>query len=218
MKTDTQLQKDVIDELRWEPSVRDSEIGVAAKDGVITLSGIVDSYAEKYSAERAAARVSGVKAVADDLSVRVSNGHGRSDTELAHAAISALEWDIQVPRDKVMSKVENGWITLTGTVEWKYQRDAAERAVRYLTGVKGVSNLVTITPKPVSTLDVTRKIKAALHRGVEGDANRITVEASDGRVTLKGTVRSLAERLDAETAAWSAPGVTGVEDRIRVEF
>lgn len=218
MKTDTQLQKDVIDELQWDPSIRDSEIGVAAKDGVVTLSGKVDSYADKYMAERAVERVLGVKAIADDLTIRVPDSYARTDTELAHAVASALQWNIQVPDDKVMTRVENGWITLSGTVEWKYQKDAAERAVRYLTGVKGVANLIEVHPRTVSTFDVSKKIKAALHRGVERDAQRITVEAADGRVTLKGTVRSLAERLDAEAAAWAAPGVMSVDDRIAVDF
>lgn len=218
MKTDTQLQKDVIDELQRDPSIRHSEIGVSAKDGVITLSGKVDSYADKHAAEHAAERVAGVRAVAEDLAIRVPDSYARSDTELAHAVVSALEWHTQVPDDKVTTKVENGWITLGGSLEWKYQKDAAERALRYLTGVKGVSNLIQIKPKTVSTLDVSRKIKAALHRSVERDAERITVEAADGRVTLKGTVRSLAERLDAESAAWSAPGVTNVDDRIAIQF
>lgn len=218
MKTDTQLQKDVIDELQWDPSIRESEIGVAASDGVVTLSGKVDTYADKYMAERAVARVAGVKAIADDLTVRVPDSYARTDTELAHAAISALRWNVQVPDEKITTKVENGWITLGGTVEWKFQKDAAERAVRYLTGVKGVSNTIEVHPATVSTFDVSRKIKAALHRGVERDAQRITVEAADGRVTLKGTVRSIAERLDAEAAAWAAPGVTTVDDRITVQF
>jgi osmotically-inducible protein OsmY len=218
MKSDTQIQKDVIDELQWDPSVRDTEIGVAAKDGIVTLSGQVDSYAEKCAAERAAQRVSGVRAIADDLTVRLPESYARSDTEIAHAAIAALDWDIQVPDESVTAKVDNGWINLSGTVEWKYQRDAAERAVRYLTGVKGVSNLIQLRPKGPSTMEVTRKIKSALHRAVERDAKRITVEAADGHVTLSGTVRSLAERQDAESAAWSAPGVTSVEDRITVVF
>ena len=170
MKTDTQLQKDVIDELQWNPSIRDNDIAVAARDGVVTLSGKVDSYAEKYVAERAVERVSGVKAIADDLTVRVPDSYARTDTEIAHAVVSALKWNIQVPDDKIATKVEKGWVTLTGTVEWRYQKDAAERAVRYLTGVKGLSNLISVRPTTASTFDVSRKIKAALHRGVERDA------------------------------------------------
>lgn len=216
MKTDLQVQKDVIDELHWDPSIRDSEIGVAAKDGVVTLSGSIDSYAEKCAAERAAERVSGVRAVAEDLVVRPLVGFARSDTDIAHAVTRALKWDVQVPDDKIQATIENGWITLTGSVEWKYQKDAAERAVRYLAGVKGVGNLISIKPAHASKFEVGTKIKDALRRAAERDADRITVEASNGRVTLKGTVRSFAERMDAERAAWSAPGVTAVEDRIAI--
>ena len=216
MKTDMQIQKDVIDELHWDPSIRDSEVAVAAKDGVVTLAGTVHSYAEKYAAERAAERVSGVKAIAEDLVVQPIGSFVRSDTDIAHAVTRALTWDIQVPDDKVKATVENGWITLTGSVEWKYQKDAAERAVRYLTGVKGVGNLIEVRPKHASKFEVSSKIKEALRRSADHDADQITVEASDGRVTLKGTVRSFAERADAERAAWSAPGVSYVEDRIAV--
>ena len=216
MKTDLQIQKDVIDELHWDPSIRNEEIAVAAKDGVVTLAGKVHSYAEKYAAERAAERVSGVKAIAEDLTVQPTSTFARSDTDIAHAVTTALMWDIQVPDDKVKAVVENGWITLTGSVEWKYQKDAAERAVRYLTGVKGVGNLIAVKPKHVSKFEVTSKIKDALRRAADRDADQITVEAVDGRVTLKGTVRSFAERADAERAAWSAPGVSAVEDRIAV--
>lgn len=217
MKTDLQIQKDVAEELSWDPSIHESEIAISAKNGVVTFTGTVRSYAEKYAAERAAERVSGVKAIADDLTVRPVQGFIRSDTDIAHAAVTALEWDIQVPENKVKAKVENGWVTLIGAVEWKFEKDAAERAVRYLTGVRGVSNLVAIQPKHVSKFEVGSKIKEALRRSAERDADRITVEALDGRVTLKGTVRSFAERVDAERAAWSAPGVTAVEDRIAVQ-
>jgi osmotically-inducible protein OsmY len=218
MKTDLQLQKDVIDELHWDPSVCHSELGVATKDGVVTLSGRVDSYAEKVAASRAAERVGGVKAIADDVAVRVPDSYARTDTELAHAALEALKWNIQVPDETVTARVANGWITLSGSVDWKFQRDAAERAVRFLTGVRGVVNTIALRPKAVSTSDVTKQIKSALHRAVERDARQITVEATDGHVTLGGTVRSLAERLDAEAAAWAAPGVTSVEDRIEVQL
>ena len=217
MKTDLQIQKDVIDELRWDPSILDSEIAVAAKDGVVTLSGVVDSYAKKHAADRAAQRVSGVKAIAEDVTVRLTHTSIRTDAEIAHAAVAALKWDIQVPDEKIQVKVEDGFITLTGAVEWKFQHAAAEGAIRYLTGVKGVINLLKVQPKPVSRFEVSAKIKEALRRNAERDAERITVEAADGRVTLKGTVRSFAERLDAERAAWSAPGVTSVDDRIAIQ-
>lgn len=216
MKTDTQLQRDVQAELAWEPSVRDAEIGVAAKDGVVTLSGYVDTFAEKYMAERAAERVSGVKAIADDLKVKLPTAFKRPDTEIAHAVVNALRGDIQVPDDKIKARIENGWVTLEGAVEWQYQKNAAQRAVRYLSGVVGVSNQITIKPKRVSPFEVGNKIKDALRRNAELDAERIVVEAADGHVTLKGWVRSYAERNDAERAAWAAPGVTSVDDKILI--
>ena len=216
MKTDTQLRKDMQDELKWEPSIREAEIGVAVKDGVVTLSGRVDSFAEKYAAQRAAERVSGVRAIADDLEVKLPGSYQRTDTEIAHAAINAMRWDIQVPDEKIKVKVSDGWVTLEGTVEWRYQKDAAERSVRYLTGVRGVSNLIVMKPKSVSTFEVSSKIKDAIRRNAEMDAEHIVVEAHDGRVTLRGKVRSWAERRDAELAAWAAPGVVDVDDKIAI--
>lgn len=215
MKTDTQLQKDVIDELRWEPRVNDAEIAVSAKDGVVTLTGSVDTFAQKYVAERAVERVTGVRAVADDLAVKVFGPHERTDTEIAHAALNALRWDTEVPDEKLTVKVEHGWVTLKGETEWNYQKTAAERDLRYLAGVKGISNLITVKPRASAT-EVKAKIEAALKRSAELDANQITVETADGSVTLKGTVRSWPERSDAERAAWAAPGVKEVHDRLVV--
>jgi osmotically-inducible protein OsmY len=218
MKTDLQLQRDVLDELKFEPSIREAEIGVSAKDGVVTLTGSVDSYAEKFSAERTAERVGGVKALADDLKVKLPGSHQRSDTEIAHAAVNALRWDIQVPDDRIKTTVENGWIHLDGEVEWQYQKWAAKSAVRNLTGVKGVTNLIAVKPKKISTFEVGQKIRDSLRRHADSDADKITIEANDGRVTLRGTVSSFAERQDAERAAWQAAGVTKVDDMIAVMY
>ena len=218
MKTDSQMHSDVMAELKWEPSIREAEIGVAARDGVVTLTGHVESYAEKYAAARAAERVSGVRPVADDLKVKLPNSRERSDTEVAHAVVNALKWDIQVPADRIKAEVDNGWVMLEGDVEWQYQREAAAGAVRYLTGVKGVTNSITVKPKQASPFEVSQKIKDALRRNAELDSGRITVEAHDGRVTLRGTARSYAERMDAQRAAWAAPGVTNVDDRIAISL
>jgi Predicted periplasmic or secreted lipoprotein len=218
MKTDLQLQRDVLDELKFEPSIREAEIGIAAKGGVVTLTGFVDSYAEKFSAERTAERVRGVKAVADEIKVKLPGTHQRSDTDIAHAVVNALRWDIQVPDDRIKATVEDGWIALEGEVEWQYQKWAAEGAVRNLTGVKGVTNLITVKPRTTSTHEVGQKIKDSMRRHAERDADRITIEAKDGRVTLRGTVSSFAERQDAERAAWQAPGVTNVDDMIAVTY
>jgi osmotically-inducible protein OsmY len=216
MKTDTQIQRDVLDELKWQPQIRDAEIGVAAKDGVVTLTGFVDSFAQKFEAERAAERVCGVRAIADDLKVKLPHTSQRSDTEIAHAALTALKWNIQVPDDQLKVKVEDGWVTLDGHVDLRYQRAAAEDAVRYLIGVKGVINSVVVRQPRPSAFEVSQKIKEALKRSATVDADRISVESKDGRVILRGTVRSWAERYDAESAAWAAPGVATVEDQIAV--
>ena len=217
MKTDSQLQRDVFEELRWDPRIREAEISIAVKDGVVTLSGFVDSYAQRNAAERAVERINGVKAVAEELQVRIPGSLHRSDTDIAHHAVAALEWDVEVPDDKIRVKVDNGRITLEGEADWQYQRLAAERAVRYLTGVKGVTNQIRIAPR-VSSYDVSQRIKDALRRSAESDAQKIEVEAKDGRVTLRGSVHSWADRAEAERAAWGAQGVTEVDDRITVGF
>ena len=185
------------------------------KGSVVTLFGFVDSYAQKMQAERAAARVGGVRVVADDLTVKLPGTFERSDTELAHQVDKLLAWDIEIPRDKVKARVENGWVWIEGEVDWQYERLAAERAARYLVGVRGVTNLIRIRTRP-SNDDVSKRIKAALHRRVEADARGIEVEAVNGRVTLKGSVRTAAERVDAALAAWAAPGVRSVDEHLVV--
>jgi len=218
MKTDMQLQRDVIEELAWQPNIREAEIGVAVKSGVVTLSGFVDSYAQKYAAARAAERVHNVRAVADDLSVKLPKSFMRSDTDIAHAAVSALKWDVEVPDTRVQLLVDDGWVSLDGAVDWQFQRTAAEKAVRYLTGVKGVINRITVQQPSVSAYEVNQRIEEALKRSAVTEADRISVEARNGKVVLRGTVRSWAEREDAERAAWAAPGVCEVDDEIAVAF
>jgi osmotically-inducible protein OsmY len=214
MKNDEQLQLDVEQELHWEPSVHAEQIGVSVKSGVVELDGHVDSYFEKWAAERAAMRVSNAKAVASEIKVELPFSDARTDEDLAGTAINHLEWNCSVP-DTVKVQVTDGSVTLKGTTEWQYQREAAERAVRTLKGVKWVFNEITVTPK-VSAIDVKIKIEDALKRSAETDAKHITVETFDGSVTLRGHVRSWAQREGAESAAWAAPGVTRVEDLITV--
>jgi osmotically-inducible protein OsmY len=216
MLTDLQLQQNTMAELRWEPSVKAAEIGVAAKGGVITLTGNVDTYAQKFAAERAVERVSGVRAIADDLTVAIPGVYKRTDSDIARAAATALAWDVEVP-DGVTAVVSQGRVTLAGTVQWYFQKAAAERTVRYLLGVTGVTNMVEVQQSaPVKAADIKAKIEAAVARNVQLDAGKIRVTTRDDTVTLTGTVRSCAERVDAMHAAWNAPGVRFVKDEIVV--
>lgn len=218
MKTNAQLETDVRAELAWDPRIEDRDIHVSAMDGVITLSGTVPSYAAKSLAEKAAERVIGVKSVANDVAVAVPKPFARTDTEIAKAVVDALLWDVQVPDSKIKSLVDNGWVTLDGDVQWRYQRDAAARAVRNLAGVRGVTNNITVTARDVSAYDVSRSIKEALERRADRAADRIKVETKGTVVTLTGTVPSFGDRRAVEGAAWSAPGVTDVRDEIAVEI
>jgi len=215
--TDEQIQRSILEELKWDARIHPNEIGVAVKDGIVTLTGWVDNYTKKWAAEDAAHRVRGVKAVANDIEVRLPNSAERTDADIAAAVTRALEWDAFVPIEKLNVTVAKGWVTLRGEVEWQYQKEDTERAVRRLTGVRGVTNLLTVRPrvKP-SPQELKQKIEDALVRSAETDAERITVEVQDNKVILKGTVRSWAERQEAERVAWSAPGVIAVENRITV--
>jgi osmotically-inducible protein OsmY len=213
--TDQVLKRHVEDALSWEPSVDAAEIGVSVNDGVITLRGNVGTYSEKAIAERTSLAVYGVKAVANDLDVRLMKAFERTDTDIAQAAANALEWNTVVPSKRVTIAVSDGWVTLKGSLDWHYQRDAAARAVRDLTGVRGVINNIIVEPR-VKTVDVRDKIEAAFKRSAELDARRINVTATNGKVILSGNVHSWAERKEAERAAWAAPGVTQVEDRLSI--
>ena len=215
MKTNSELQRDVLDELAWEPSVDAAEIGVSVENAVVILNGTVKSLSQKWAAERAAQRVEGVRAVTDELVVKLPGDSQHSDADIARAAADSLDWNTSVPRNRIKLLVEHGSITLQGNVEYRYQKDAAEGAVRNLMGVKGVSNLIVIKPR-VSPGDVKNQIQKALERAAQVDAQKISVEASDGKVVLRGDVRTWAEREDAERAAWAAPGVSDVQNEIRI--
>ena len=214
-RTDARIQADVLAELKFEPRVQPNEIGVVVKDGVVALTGWVDSYLKKWSAEHAAHRVREVKAVANDIEVRLPSSSERTDADIAKAAVQALEWDAFVPSGKVKVTVDKGWVTLDGEVDWQYQKLDADRVVRRLTGVKDVSNLIRVKPRATAS-ELKQKIQQALIRTTETDAQRITVEVDGSKVILKGTVRSWAERQEAERAAWSAAGVTAVDNRIMI--
>jgi osmotically-inducible protein OsmY len=215
MKTDTELRRDVTDELEWEPSVDAARIGVAAHDGIVTLTGNVKSYTQKLAAERIAKRVHGVRAIANDIEVQLPGTAERTDSDIAQAAVDALSWTHSVPEGPIKVTVSKGWITLEGEVKWRHQKDAAFEAVHHLVGVKGITNLITLKPR-ASASEVKSRIEAAFKRSAELDAEAIRVETCSGKVTLRGDVHSWSEREEAERTARAAPGVTDVENLIAI--
>lgn len=217
MKTDAELQKNVMEELKWEPSIHSTEIGVSVKNGIVTLSGTVDTYLEKKTAEKIALKVLGVKGVAEDIVINLAFNHQKTDSELAQAVVDALKWNVLVPHEKVKVRVENGWVTTEGMVEWAYEKKAVEKAISGITGLKGLSNLVKIIPK-VNPEDVRKKITAAFQRSASIDADTIQIDHFGNRVVLSGKVRSYSERREAERAAWNVPGVSEVENNIEVKI
>jgi osmotically-inducible protein OsmY len=212
---DKDIQQHVEHALDWEPSLDAKDIGVSADTGIVTLRGSVGSYAQKMAAERAALGVYGVKGVADELVVHLGDGRIRTDIELVQAALNALQWHTMVPEGRVTVAASSGWLTLNGSLDWQFQKDAAARALRDLSGVRGITNNIAVQP-PIQPGDVRSKIEAAFKRSAEIDARRINVTAMDGKVVLSGNVRSWAERQEAERAAWAAPGVRAVEDRLSI--
>lgn len=217
MKTDSQLQHDVMAELEYEPSVDHADIGVAVNDGVVTLSGFVKSYPEKLAAEKAVRRVAGVKAIAEEIKVRFAADPKTADHEIAKRIVDMLAWNVSVPDDKIKVKVEHGWVTLTGAVDWFYQSEEARKVAGRIGGVTGVSNLLEVRKIP-TTRDVKDRIMSAFKRQADLDAASVTVTADGGKVTLGGKVKAWHERQIAERAAWAAPGVTKVEDNIVIAY
>ena len=216
MKTDSQIQADVMQELKWDPSVTHEHIGVAVADGVVTLSGSIPTYVEKFAAEKAAQRVFGVKAIVEKIEVKLSPSFQKDDQDIANAIISQFQWSVQIPDNLIKVNVEKGWVKLAGEVDWDYQRKAAEKTVRGLAGVKGVSNNITLKQKNVQPDVVKQKIEEALKREAMREARKINVSVEGSTVTLSGDVHSFTEMNDAKFAAWSAPGVTRIENHLHI--
>lgn len=215
MKTDIEIKRDVEDELRWNPGIDETDIAVKVVDRIVTLTGFVHSYTEQYQAETAVKRIAGVRGVANDIEVRPASGTRMSDPEIARHAVTALQAALPITSERIKVLVHQGKVTLEGTVDWHFQRDQAERAVRPLTGVVSVLDQIKLTERAMPA-DIKRRIQAAFHRSAQVDANHITIDAEDGTVTLKGRVRSWAEREEAQDTAWCAPGVFNVRNEISV--
>jgi len=217
MKSDTEIQRDVQNEMQWDPSLDESAIGVKVQDGVVTLVGGVSHYADRWTAEDIAKRVSGVRAVANDIEVKIPAVGERSDTDIAGAAVNALKWNVSLLSADIKAVVRHGWITLSGQVKFGYQKSAAETTVRYLLGVKGIINDITVKPT-IKMIDVKQKIEEAFQRQARLDSKEIDVDVDDNQVTLKGCVHSWREKDDAARAAWAAPGVAKVENKLQVQY
>lgn len=217
MKSDSQIQKDVMEEIKWHPHLNASEIGVAVKNGIVTLSGQVDTYSKKVAAEKAAKKIAGVKAVVVEIHVGISPGFQKTDAEIAEAVLNALRWHTAVQEEKIKIKVEDGNVKLEGEVDWEYQRNNARSAVENLNGVRSVVNLISVKPA-ITPADIQQKINAAFLRSATIDAGKIAAEISGSKVILRGNVRSFAEKEDAEMAAWSAPGVTSVVSELEIKL
>lgn len=215
MKTNEQLQRDVMDELKWDPMIAASEIGVAVKDGIVTLSGYVDNYSKKYAAEKAAKRINGVVAVAEDIEVRFNKAGRHDDTAIAEAILNAFKWSNLVPESKLKVKVDDGWVTLEGTVDWQFQKDAAYKTIRDIEGVKSIINSIKLKPR-LEKDDVEKTIRQALHRRANVNADNIRVYTEGSKVILSGKASTWNERREVEKAVWSSPGVIEVEDNIDI--
>ncbi|WP_372768385.1 BON domain-containing protein [Lutibacter sp.] len=217
MKTDYEIKEDVLSELAWQPNIDETKIGVIVEDGIVTLSGVVDSYTKKLAAEKAAKAVKGVKAVALDIEVKYGTDYKKTDKEIAKAVVNALTWDTSVPEDKVSVKVEDGWVYLSGELKWFYQKDAAKKAVENLLGVKGVVNSIQIK-QSIEPTQIKERITKAFERSAEVHAKNVTVSVDGHTVTLRGTVNSIAEKDEAQRAAYLAPGVYEVKNELKVQY
>lgn len=217
MKTDAEIKNDVLDELAWQPNIDENQIGVIVENGVVTLSGVVNNYSKKVAAEKAAKNIEGVKAVALDIEVKYGVDFKKTDKEVAKAIVDAYEWNSSVPEDEIKIKVENGWVFLTGEVQWEYQKNAAKKAIEGLVGVRGINNSITLK-NTIKPKEVKSQIKRAFHRMATLDSNDIILETHGNTVTLRGKVHSIKEKEDAEIAAYKAPGVFDVKNELKVQY